>query len=187
MDWGNGSDLVSAVCNIAMAGAAIYAASNAKDWLSPKLNERKFKFADELIEKFCILQQEAFYLHADVKQIINTDPEEQGDIAQFRKRWHLMYDRENTYRKNTVSLQTEMERMELWGLKPKNKAEFTKIIKAHLDLAYTISDSLGIGASESQLRLKNSFIYDKKISEKYRAVRASHNNIIKHYSKLFID
>ena len=51
MDWGNGSDLFSAACNAVMAGVAVYAAVNAKDWLSPKLNERKFKFADELIDQ----------------------------------------------------------------------------------------------------------------------------------------
>lgn len=60
MDWGNGSDLISAACNAVMAGVAVYAVANAKDWLSPKLNERKFKFADELIDQFCRLQQESF-------------------------------------------------------------------------------------------------------------------------------
>lgn len=78
MDWGSVSDWFSAGCNLVMASVAVYAAMNAKDWLSPKLNERKFKFADEVIDDFCKLQQEALYLHSDVKQLINTDPAEQG-------------------------------------------------------------------------------------------------------------
>lgn len=55
-EWGSVTDWVSALCNIAMASAAVYAASNAKNWLSPKLNDRKFNFADEVIDLFCKLQ-----------------------------------------------------------------------------------------------------------------------------------
>lgn len=80
------TDWISAGANICMALAAGYAAFNAKDWLSPKLNDRKVKFADEIIDGFCRLQQEASYLNSDVKNIINTDPDSQGDKTNFAKR-----------------------------------------------------------------------------------------------------
>ncbi|OXL33359.1 hypothetical protein CA284_22380 [Enterobacter mori] len=187
MDWGNGSDLISAACNAVMAGVAIYAAANAKDWLSPKLNERKFKFADEVIDHFCKLQQEAFYLHNDVKHIINTDPDDQGDAIAFRKRWNALSFRENEYRKNIINLSTTLERMELWGLTPQNKNDFKAIIDSHLALAYIIDDSLSIGADDVRFRLQNSFEYDKPISDHYKVVRGSHNKIMKHYSNLFVE
>lgn len=38
-EWGSVSDWVSAACNMAMAGAALYAAYNAKDWLKIKKKE----------------------------------------------------------------------------------------------------------------------------------------------------
>lgn len=187
MDFGNTSEIANVMCNIAIASAAVYAAKNAKDWLSPKLNERKFKFADELIDNFCMLQQEALYLISDAKQIINTDPEIQGDADKFRKRWNAIYERVIIYRKNTINLQTIMERIDLWGLQPKNIDEFNNIIDSHLFLSYTIGDALSVGADETSLRQKNSYEYDKQISEKYKAVRVSHNKIMKHYSMLFID
>lgn len=187
MEWGSVSDWFSAACNAVMAGVAVYAAFNAKDWLSPKLNERKFKFADELIDHFCKLQQEGFYLHSDVKHIINTDPDLQGDADVFRKRWNAMYQRESEYRKNIINLQTTMERMELWGLHPKNHSDFKDIISCHLSLAYKIEESLSIGADETRFRLQNSFEYDRQISDYYKMVRGSHNKIMKHYSQLFID
>lgn len=187
MDFGNTSDIANVVCNVAIASAAVYAAKNAKDWLSPKLNEKKFKFADELIDNFCTLQQEALYLISDTKQIINTDPETQGDAKKFRQRWNAIYERVIIYRKNTINLRTTMERMVLWGLQPKNIDEFNIIIDSHLSLSYIIDDALSVGANETRLRLKNSFEYDRQISEKYKAVRISHNKIMKHYSKLFID
>lgn len=187
MDFGTLTNIVSTLCNIAMAGAAVYAAKNAKDWLSPKLNERKFKFADELIDHFCKLQQEAFYLHSDAKEIINTNPEFQGHPDQFTRLWNGIREKDNVYRKNTINLRTKMERMDLWGLQPKNKDEFKNIIDAHLTLSYTIENALSIGASETRFRLQNSFEYDKQIGDKYKSVRATHNNIMKHYSELFIN
>ncbi|EIX1498678.1 hypothetical protein ACW2AV_000158 [Cronobacter sakazakii] len=187
MEWGSVSDWFSVACNAVMAGVAVYAAKNAKDWLSPKLNERKFRFADELIDQFCKLQQEGFYLHAEVKQLINTDPDEQGDADIFRKRWNAMYQKEIEYRRNIINLRTTMERMDLWGLQPKNEADFKEIIDSHLSLAYKIEDSLSIGADETRFRQQNSFEYDRQISDYYKSVRASHNKIMKHYSKLFID
>lgn len=187
MEFGSISDWFSAACNGVMAIVAVYAARNAKDWLSPKLNERKFKFADELIEQFCRLQQEAFYLFNDTKNLINTDPDEQDDSENFRKRWNTITEREICYRKNTISLRTVLERMELWGLKAINNDDFIKIIDSHLALSYKIGETLAIGADETRFRLQNSFEYDRQISEKYKTVRASHNNIMKHYSKLFID
>lgn len=187
MELGSISDWFSAVCNGVMAIVAVYAASNAKDWLSPKLNERKFKFADELIEQFCRLQQEAFYLFSDTKNLINTNPDEQGDAEKFRKRWNTISEREISYRKNTINLRTALERMELWGLKAIDNNEFIQIIDSHLALSYKIGEALAIGPDESCFRLQNSFEYNKQISEKYKTVRSSHNNIMKHYSKLFID
>lgn len=187
MEIGNFSDIVSALCNVAMACAAVYAAKNAKDWLSPKLNEKKFKFADELIDHFCKLQQEALYLHSDAKEIINTDPEFQGHPDQFMRLWNGILEKDNVYRKNTINLRTAMERMDLWGLKAKNKDEFINIIDAHLTLSYTIENAVSIGASETRFRLQNSFEYDKQISDKYKIVRGSHNKIMKHYSELFVD
>ncbi|CZW16904.1 hypothetical protein ABK836_16395 [Enterobacter hormaechei] len=187
MDWGNGSDLISAACNAVMAGVAVYAAANAKDWLSPKLNERKFKFADELIDQFCRLQQESFYLHSDVKQLINTEPDEQHDEAKFRLLWEELLQKEAAYRKNIINLRTAMERMDLWGLQPINERLFIKIIDSHLSLTYAIRDALSVGSEEIFLKLPVCFDFDMMISEKYRTVRASHNNIIKHYSELFTD
>lgn len=187
MEWGSVSDWFSAACNAVMAGVAVYAAKHAKDWLSPKLNERKFKFADELIDAFCKLQQQAFYLHSDAKQIINTDPDQQGDADVFRERWNAIYQREIEYRRNSINLRTTLERMDLWGLQPKNEVDFKEIIDSHLRLAYKIEESLSIGADETRFRLQNSFEYDRQISEHYKLVRGSHNKIMKHYSKLFVD
>lgn len=187
MELGSLTDWISAGANTFMAGAAVYAAFNAKDWLSPKLNDRKVTFADEIIDGFCRLQQEASYLNSDVKNIINTDPDIQGDKTNFAKRWEKLRDRKSIYRKNIISLRSDMARMELWGLKPKNKNEFDAIISAHLNLSYTIENALSIGAYDTKSRMSNSFEYDGELSKKHKIVRASHNKIIKHYSDLFVD
>lgn len=187
MEWGSVSDWFSAACNAVMAGVAVYAAANAKDWLSPKLNERKFKFADELIDQFCRLQQEGFYLHVEVNNVINVDPDEQGDADQYRKLWQEVSNKEFEYRKNIISLNTALERMDLWGLKPKDKDEFKRIINSHFALSFKMGEALSIGPDETRFRLQNSFEYNKQISDCYLEVRRSHNNLMKHYSQLFVD
>lgn len=187
MNLGSLTDWISAGCNVVMAGAASYAAANAKDWLSTKINDKKFKFADDLIDKFCCLQQEGFYLHADVKNIINTDPELQGKAKDFSQKWQEIEKRESIYRRNIINVRTEMERMALWGLKPVNKNVFKEVIDSHLKLTYKIADSLSIGANETRLKLQNYFEYDRELSLTYQCLRGSHNNIIKHYSELFVE
>ncbi|EPS5595984.1 hypothetical protein ACVF21_004189 [Cronobacter sakazakii] len=187
MEWGSVSDWFSFACNAVMAGVAVYAAKHAKDWLSPKLNERKFKFADELIDAFCKLQQEAFYLHSDAKQIINIDPDVQGSTDSFRKHWNDLSKRQLDYRKNAISLTITLERMVLWGLQPKNVDEFKDILDAHIKLSHIIDNALSIGPDDTTSRLENCFKYDIPISERYNKMRLAHNKIMKHYSKLFID
>lgn len=187
MEWGSVSDWFSTACNAVMAGVAVYAAKNAKDWLSPKLNDRKFKFADELIDSFCKLQQEAFYLHNTALQIINTEPDDQGDTALSHKEYNIVFDKQMTYRKSVLSLKIEMERMDLWGLKARNKDDFDKLVDSHFQLSYVIEESLIPRFNDNNDFLQSSYENSMKISEKYRNVRALHNNIIKHYNQLFVD
>ncbi|WP_156108038.1 hypothetical protein [Cedecea neteri] len=51
MEWGSVSDWVSALCNIAMAGAAVYAAWNANSWLVQKQYESASKHISNLLEE----------------------------------------------------------------------------------------------------------------------------------------
>jgi hypothetical protein len=48
-EFGSVSDWVSSVCNIAMAGAAVYAAMNAKDWIQQRKDEDAYKLASEVM------------------------------------------------------------------------------------------------------------------------------------------
>jgi hypothetical protein len=48
-EWGTVSDLFSALCNLATAVAAVYAAFNAKRWLSPKIQNEGFRQANQVL------------------------------------------------------------------------------------------------------------------------------------------
>jgi len=50
-EWGSVTDWVSALCNVAMASAAVYAALQAKKWLKPKLNQNGLPDAIEFLKK----------------------------------------------------------------------------------------------------------------------------------------
>ncbi|EFM0046467.1 hypothetical protein DQ91_003239 [Escherichia coli] len=187
MEFGNISDCLSAASNLIMAIVAVYVAYKAKDWLSPKLNDRKFRFADELIDQFCKIQYEAKVLHREVSLLINTDPDEQGDFETIIKNWSSISQRERTYRKNVIILRTTLKRMKLWGLKAINIDDFLKIIKSHLDFSLIVDEVLSAGTQEEYKQLQNSFKYDKQINEAYKNIKVSHDRIMKHYTELFID
>nr|WP_159465810.1 hypothetical protein [Scandinavium goeteborgense] len=50
-EWGSVSDWISVLCNIVMAGAALYAAINAKDWLSEKTRTLGLEKAESLLNE----------------------------------------------------------------------------------------------------------------------------------------
>ncbi len=49
MDWGNGSDVTSALCNVVMASAAVFAAANARSWFSQRSHSKGLDYAEEII------------------------------------------------------------------------------------------------------------------------------------------
>ncbi|WP_413502240.1 hypothetical protein [Serratia proteamaculans] len=53
LNFGNTSDIVSAAANIAMAGAAVYAALNAKGWVNQKADEISLLLANKVICETC--------------------------------------------------------------------------------------------------------------------------------------
>ncbi|CAI0755254.1 Uncharacterised protein [Serratia proteamaculans] len=53
ISFGNVADIVSAFCNIAMAGAAVYAALNAKGWVNQKADEISLLLANKVICETC--------------------------------------------------------------------------------------------------------------------------------------
>lgn len=185
MEWGSVSDWFSTACNAVMAGVALYAAKNAKDWLSPKLNEKKFKFADELIDNFCKLQQEALYLHIDVMKSISNEADEQMDIC-FQKECENLFSRQMTYRKNILSLQTGMQRMNLWGLQAKNNDEFNAIIQSHLTLSFSIESSLMTRFKEGEFNIEDKYDLNTLVGSNYVKLERSHRSIIKNYNQLFV-
>lgn len=178
-------DTVSAIADLCMAGAAVFAAYHAKDWLSPKINDRKFKFADELINDFCTLQQEAFDLYLYANQIINTDPEYQGDSKAFNAEWFKIINRNEVYRNNISSLSSKINRMALWGLKARKIDDFKEVILHHSNLSSEIDAALSIDIDDHDARFRNSCIYDRTLYPKYKCVAESHKNLMKHYNMLF--
>lgn len=48
-EWGTVSDWFSALCDLATAIAAVYAAFNAKRWLSPKIQDEGFRQANQVL------------------------------------------------------------------------------------------------------------------------------------------
>lgn len=173
---------LSAVATVGTFYVAWLVYRKVPDWLAPKLKTKQFEFADELIEDFCNLQQEALHLHTDFTLYFNSTPESnhtfynvQVDIG------HKM----DKYIKNTILMSTKMERIVLWGLNPKNKQVFDDVIQNHTKLygSYLIGRSYKM--TNPSVQSDELLDINEKMLVIYKNVVESHKNIIKPYNELF--
>ncbi|MEX2941376.1 hypothetical protein [Serratia fonticola] len=72
IDFGTSSDIFIALCNLAMAGAAIFAAVSAKNWLENKAKDLSFNKAIEIIATFDSLKSQLDRFHFEIINLKNN-------------------------------------------------------------------------------------------------------------------
>lgn len=85
LDFGNTSDIVSAMCNIAMAGAAVYAAMNANTWLAQKKYESALNHISNLLEERDRIIEKIAILYFDVTSTRGDENKKNEVITQIKK------------------------------------------------------------------------------------------------------
>ncbi|HDC4683662.1 hypothetical protein QTN38_006925 [Enterobacter cloacae subsp. cloacae] len=113
-EWGSVTDWVSAACNMAMAGAAVYAAYNAKDWISPKIQHEGFKQASMCMAEMIQLRILQQHLLASYRLIIkpenNATPNDLLD--NFKRHNELWQD----FSKKVIDYGTRCEGLKIWKI-----------------------------------------------------------------------
>lgn len=138
MDLGNVSDLVSAGCNIAMTGAAIYAAWNARGWFSQRSHTKGFDKAEEIlasIDEYALNSKKIiddlhanFSLLEEIQQSRSVPPKDQYLAYKESEEWHRVY------MKNIHNLIDELFRLERWALNVSNPGEILVVTNHLTDL-----------------------------------------------------
>ncbi|MFJ5330085.1 hypothetical protein [Pectobacterium versatile] len=148
MGVGTWPDWIIAVANVVMAGAALYAALNAKDWLSPSLRNKGFDLAVELrnsIYPKLMKNLELNYLDYNnlhgyfirIESEINSSKKAFINFSSFQlfvnnsSSSYIIDDQYEENLLNLISIKSEMnkkiEDLEVFGWILKNKGDFEKL------------------------------------------------------------
>lgn len=138
-EWGSVTDWISAACNIAMAGAAVYAAVNAQNWISPKIQHEGFKQASicmaEMIQ-LRILQQ---HLLASYRLIIKPENNvTSNDLLDNFKRHNELW---QEFSKKVIDYGTRCEGLKIWKIYVLQTDKFHTLI-SHLSKTNKIHSKL---------------------------------------------
>ncbi|EPB9883220.1 hypothetical protein ACR6U3_004208 [Yersinia enterocolitica] len=116
MEIGSLTDWISAGANICMAGAAVYAAINAKDWIKDKHNSAGYDHVTKLMADYDIvlLKMHRFYFYMRELQKLHVEfPSVQKDIEDHVYTILPLQDRLNACRrfnvKNKIDLATHFD------------------------------------------------------------------------------
>ncbi|WP_411194889.1 hypothetical protein ACHQIU_22170 [Raoultella planticola] len=183
-EWGSVSDWVSATCNMAMAGAALYAAYNAKDWLKIKKKESSLPLlaqfhgnhiiplSDKVREMLLGLEIAAnevriFHSYDDLYEwrasLLNASGIiHKKDIQEYiGKSWSIYHD---FYMNDVVQLYKSESLLKMYGWEFENKKQYDSLRKKKVDFF------------ESAVKLLND--YDNFIAITYQS-----DKVLKHRSK----
>lgn len=178
-DW---ATVLSAVATAGVFVVTLLAFKAVPDWLAPKLKDRQFAFADELIEGFCTLQQEALHLFDNSSRFLNSPPIQDVNLSNQLIRLDTQIEK---YIKNIILLSAKMERMILWGLKPKNSQDFQNLIKYHERMYAGFIASRDLKISHASKQIDGLLETNTNMQTIYRNLVEAHKVIIKPYDELF--
>lgn len=113
-EWGSVTDWISATCNMAMAGAAVYAAYNAKDWISPKIQHEGFKQASMCMAEMVQLRKLQQHLLSSYRLIIEPENNATPNDLLDNFRRHLALWQE--FSKKVIDFGARCESLKIWKI-----------------------------------------------------------------------
>ncbi|MDD7993782.1 hypothetical protein [Kosakonia radicincitans] len=145
MEWGSIPDLVSACSNIAMAGAAVYAAFNAKRWFSQRSHTKGFDKAEEILVQIDTLFRKTIEgineLHGTLELLGSVSNKTKAADHSFLDKYEELSNQHNHIIKIIDRLSEELELIERWSIEIKNQEIIKTTIKAFRDTHVSASNA----------------------------------------------
>ncbi|HFR1090664.1 TPA: hypothetical protein ACHUSF_004412, partial [Shigella sonnei] len=121
-EWGSVSDWVSSIANLIMAGAALYAAWNAKNWFQTKIKENALNQVTKFWTNCDLFSLEMLKTYENICNLNNTEPDiEPKNFAHLVKTEREVIDLLNI---KLASLKSELQSLTFWKVSPKDEAIF---------------------------------------------------------------
>ncbi|WP_370550830.1 hypothetical protein NMD63_05615 [Edwardsiella tarda] len=178
MDLGSAADWFSGLCNAVMAGAAVYAAYNAKDWLNSKKSDNAFNIAVKLTDTI----KEIYFLITNA--IFEVKPKnlcdmQNDEIKIYKEKYQQL---QLTLTEKLRELYLLEAKLNFFGARLKNddifnliKMSFSKYI-SYINLIISLIDKDDI---------KEASLFDEKLNDILNTIHSNRKDFYAEIDKLF--
>ncbi|WP_312633505.1 hypothetical protein [Pseudescherichia sp.] len=184
LDLGSITDWFSSIADLLMAGAAIYAAWNAKDWFKTKIKENALNKVTLFLNNCDVFSMEMRNLYLRVSDLNNTDPDYQPkDFEELVIKQRIIIDEMQI---KLITLKAELKSLIFWNVEPRDEKIFKEYFRSNSRALLTLSGAIGFGVEDYSDRLKHNLNYGKELIETSNSLRTKHDNLKKKINELFI-
>ncbi|WP_313128792.1 hypothetical protein [Pseudescherichia vulneris] len=184
LDPGSVTDWFSAIADLLMAGAAIYAAWNAKDWFKTKIKENALNKVTLFLNNCDVFSMDMRNLYLRVSDLNNTDPDSQpNDFAKliFKQRETI-----DEMQIKLISLKTELKSLIFWNVEPRDEKIFKEYFSSNSRALIKLSGAIGFNIDDYYDRVRHNVNYGRELLETSKSLRTKHDNLKRNINELFI-
>ncbi|HHA1386563.1 TPA: hypothetical protein ACOEDK_003334 [Enterobacter kobei] len=182
-EWGSVSDWVSSVANLIMAGAALYAAWNAKNWFQTKIKENALNQVTKFWTNCDLFSLDMLKTYENVHYLNNTEPDtEPKNYAHLIKTEREAIDKLNF---KLASLKNELHSLAFWKVSPKDVAIFDNYFFSNQIALGTLREAIGFDIYDIHERYHYNVTYGKVLVDTFNGLIETHETLKKDMNNLF--
>ncbi|EKS6938185.1 hypothetical protein OSG45_000868 [Enterobacter roggenkampii] len=182
-EWGSVSDWVSSIANLIMAGAALYAAWNAKNWFQTKIKENALNQVTKFWTNCDIFSLEMLKTYENVRNLNNTDPDYQPkDFAYLVRTEKEVIDQLQI---KLTALRNELQSLAFWKVSPKDATIFINYFSSNEMALSTLRDAISFDIKDISERFHYNMNYGKLLVDTFKGLINTHETLKKDMNNLF--
>lgn len=183
LEWGSVSDWVSSIANLIMAGAALYAAWNAKNWFQTKIKENALNQVTKFWTNCDIFSLEMLKTYENVRNLNNTDPDfEPKDFAYLVRTEKEVIDQLQI---KLTSLKNELQSLTFWKVSPKDATIFKNYFISNQMALSTLKETINFDINDISERYHYNMNYGKVLVDTFKGLINTHETLKKDMNNLF--
>lgn len=182
-EWGSVSDWVSSIANLIMAGAALYAAWNAKNWFQTKIKENALNQVTKFWTNCDLFSLDMMKTYENVRNLNNTNPDyEPKDFAYLVRTEKEVIDQLQI---KLTALRNELQSLTFWKVSPKEATIFINYFSSNQMALSTLRDAISFDINDISERFHYNMSYGKVLVDTFKGLINTHETLKKDMNNLF--
>ena len=183
LEWGSISDWVSSIANLIMAGAALYAAWNARNWFQTKIKENALNQVTKFWTNCDLFSLEMLKTYENVRNLNNTDPYfEPKDFAYLVRTEKEVIDQLQI---KLTSLKNELQSLTFWKVSPKDATIFKNYFLSNQMALSTLKEAINFDINDISERYHYNMNYGKVLVDTFKGLIDTHETLKKDMNNIF--